>query len=358
MKIVLINSLFEPYSRGGTEIVVKNQAEKLAEKGNEVVIITSKPFFSRAITTRVKAVNIYRFYPLNIFSFYNINKFPVILRLIWHFFDMFNLHSYFRIKKILEKEKPDLVWTHNLMGIGFLIPRLIKKMKIEHQHTVHDVQLVVPSGLIIYGQENNWKQRIFLRKLWEKICRYLFNSPDKVIFPSQWLKIFYKEKGFFKDSEKIVELNYDLKKEITFKKEIKSFLYLGQLEEHKGILFLINAFRKIENKDLRLHIYGKGSLENRIRELIKNDPRIFFHGFVENSKLSEIFAKIDLTVLPTLCYENSPTVIFESLNNGVPVLASRIGGIPELIKEQKNGWLFEPNNEKDFCNRITQIMEE
>ena len=101
------------------------------------------------------------------------------------------------VKKILREEKSDLVLTHNLMGIGFLIPRTIRKLKIKNIHTLHDVQLAVPRGLIICGQEKNWEQKTFFRKFYELLCRRLFNSPDVVVSPSKWLLDFYDTKRIF-----------------------------------------------------------------------------------------------------------------------------------------------------------------
>jgi hypothetical protein len=68
---------------------------------------------------------------------------------LWHIIDIFHFASKNKIRQILQTEKPDLVHTHNLMGLGFLIPRLIKKMGLRYIHTVHDVQLVEPSGIIL-----------------------------------------------------------------------------------------------------------------------------------------------------------------------------------------------------------------
>ena len=59
--------------------------------------------------------------------------------------------------------------------------------------------------------------------------------------------------------------------------------------------------------------------------------------------------------MPSLCYENSPTVIYESLSNGVPVIASDIGGISELIKENINGFTFEPGNKENFLKVLYHI---
>lgn len=246
--------------------------------------------------------------------------------------------------------------THNLMGIGFLIPRAIRKLGIKHIHTLHDVQLAVPSGLIIKGQENNWQQKIFLRKWYEKICRRLFGSPDVVISPSKWLLDFYTEKGFFKNSKKIVlpnpiglrqaqAINYSLSEHSESKG--LQLLYLGQIEEHKGILFLVDVLKKCDF-DFKLHIAGDGTKIEEMKKLIGEDGRFVIHGKLSGNEVAKIFDGIDLTVVPSLCYENSPTVIYESLAAGVPVAAAKIGGAAELVHDGENGFTFLAGSAEDL----------
>ena len=144
-------------------------------------------------------LTIYRVNPRNIFSFLDINKRPIWLRLIWHPLDVFNFFGRHLVKKILKQEKPDLVITHNLKGIGYLVPRVIKKLGFQHIHTIHDVQLSRPSGLLLFNKE---KPFLVIDKLYEKICRWLFNNPDIIVSPSAWLLDYYKVRGFFYESKK------------------------------------------------------------------------------------------------------------------------------------------------------------
>src|SRR3989339_980989 len=333
MKICLISNLYHPYARGGAEKIAATVAGGLREEDN-----------------------VYRFYPLNVFYYLNDYRHNILWRMKWHFLDMFNLHSYFIVKSILKKEKPDIVMTHNLKGMGYLIPYLIKKSGIKHIHTLHDVQLSTPSGLIIYSKENSLEQRIFLRKWYETLCRWLFGSPDIVISPSKWLLDFYTEKGFFEKSKKAVltnpvglrqaqALKYSPNETLPLTKagaESKGLrlLYIGQIEEHKGVLFLVNTLKDLDI-NFELHIVGVGSKLELIKNIVQGDARFIFYGFLEREKLEQVFYTADLTVVPSICYENSPAVVGESLSAGVPVLVARIGGAAELVEEGKNGFTFE-----------------
>ncbi|MBI5022916.1 MAG: glycosyltransferase family 4 protein [Candidatus Magasanikbacteria bacterium] len=368
MKICLISNLYPPYARGGAEQVVKNTVEGLLARGHEVVVITARPLVAEKVAENAAGVGgrsarIYRFYPHNIFFYGNDFKYPFWLRFFWHLFDVFNFHSYWRVRRILKKEKPDVVHTHNLKGLGYLIPRAIRGLDLRHVHTLHDVQLVEPSGIIIKGAENQWPYNFFLRRWYEKICRVLFGSPEVVISPSNFLLEFYESRGFFQQSRKVVVPNPVIENNL-FQHHAEptgffSFLYLGQIEDHKGVLFLIRVFLNWiptfvgMTKRIALHIVGAGSKLSEAKRLADGCPQIIFHGKVDRAQLPRIFSQTDMAIVPSLCYENSPTVIFESFSFGVPVLASSIEGVAELIKNGENGLTFEAGNEAALIEKMS-----
>lgn len=361
MKIAIINNLFSPFNRGGAETIVQRQVHDLTQQGHDVFIITTQPLFNKFKTTNnlLSKYKIYRFYPFNIFSFYNLNKLPLFLRAFWRLIDIFNLHSYYHIKKILNQEKPDVVYTHNLTGLGYLIPRLIKKLKIKNIHLIHDVALIRPSGLLISGHE----AESILIKLYYKLTQWLFNSPDKVIFPSEWIKNYHLQHNFFINSKQEVIKNYDIKIKnlLQNKKLLQSnqinFLYIGQIESAKGILFLIKTFNELKTINYKLQVVGSGSQLEKVKKLAQNNQHIKFYGQQSNRQVKEILKQVDYLIVPSLCYENSPTVIFEALELNVPVIASDLGGIPELIQDNINGYLFEANNKQVFIQIINKILD-
>ena len=98
-----------------------------------------------------------------------------------------------------------------------------------------------------------------------------------------------------------------------------------------------NSKQKIggQTTNYKLHIIGTGSKFAQAKKLAANNPNIIFHGY---QPAAEFLAQADHIIVPSLCYENSPTVIFESLSAGVPVIASNLGGISELIQNKINGY--------------------
>ncbi|MFA5187881.1 MAG: glycosyltransferase [Patescibacteria group bacterium] len=363
MKIGLINSLYKPYRRGGAEVVFSNIVKELKKDGHDVFVITisGKKNKTNFFVTFLDNIKVYRFYPKNIFSFIEINSQPKWKRFFWLIFDTFNWHSYGQIKKILKQEKPDLILSHNVKGLGYLTWLAIRQSKIKNIHTLHDVQLVNPSGLILKGQE---KQNIFC-KIYAKISKILVNSPDVIVSPSKWLLDFYKPYGFFKKSKEIVLPNPLILDNENFVKKFSNekitYLFLGQLEEHKGILFLLSVFAEFSQKNnCQLLIVGRGRLEQELKEKYGDKKWMEFLGYIPANKLGEVFKRVHFTIVPSDCYENSPSVIYDSFKFGTPVIASAIGGIPELIQEGVNGYLFEPDNKIGLLNKLNfslQAME-
>ncbi len=356
MKICLIHSLYKPYKRGGAEVVVEIIVRGLLSLGHDVVLITLGR--QKAVTKEGK-LTIYRIKPKNVFSFLDIDKRPVWLRLLWHPIDVFNLSSYFQAKKILEQEKPVVVMTHNLKGVGYLIPKAIRQVGIRHFHTVHDVQLSRPSGLIIFGAE---KPFLVLDKVYEKTVKRLFGNPDVVISPSRWLLGYYQARGFFYESKKLIMPN-----PLEFKKVEKielgdisnrkiNLLFVGQLERFKGILFLIEALKKVKPQNWQLAIVGSGGVMEEVKRLVQGDDRFRLIGRVEQEKLADYYRQADLTIVPSLCYENSPKVIDESLVANVPVIAADIGGVSEIVKDDYNGFTFAPGNEKNLIEVLEYFL--
>jgi len=361
MKIALINSLYKPYRRGGAEVVFANIVKELKKDGHDVFVITisGEKGKNKFFISLMDDIKIYRFYPLNIFSFVDINKQPFWKRIIWHIIDTFNFQSYGQVRKILRLEKPDLVLSHNLKGLGYLTLRAVRKLKIKNIHTLHDVQLVEPSGLILKGQE---KQNI-INKIYAKISKNLLDSPEVVISPSKWLLDFYQTYGFFKKSNKVVLPNPIILDNPDWHKHLDdskiNYLFLGQLERHKGISFLLEVFAEFaKSHNCHLMVVGSGSLEQELKQKYQNQSWLEFLGFIPANQLShEIFKKVHFTIVPSLCYENSPSVIYDSFKYATPVIAAHIGGIPELVHEGVNGFIFEAGNKAGLLNKLKLSLD-
>ncbi|HLC63744.1 MAG TPA: glycosyltransferase family 4 protein [Patescibacteria group bacterium] len=356
MKFCLVNNLFAPYSRGGTEKIVKQISSGLKNYG-QVLIITTQP--DKVLTRQTEDdVEIYRFRPKNLYYLLDDYKKNLVLKTAWHFLDMFCHKTCDIVEGILSKQRPDFVFTHNLKGLGLASFKVIRKLGLSHIHTLHDYQLLDP-----HGSMHRLGQNLPLNSPFYRFYRYLTRKavgrPDLVISPSKFVLDKHLEYGFFNEAERVVLPNpveaFEPLKTNFFSKKF-TLLYLGQIEEHKGVDFLIKAFKDFKKGDSQLLIAGVGSQLDRIRELAYDDERIKVLGKVSQEELPELFSQSDLLVLPSIWWENSPTVIYEAYASKVPVLVSSNGGSKELVKDGQTGWIFQSANKKSLLVKLNLAL--
>ena len=359
MKIGLISSLYPPYILGGAEIIVKKTAEWLVRKGHEVFVITTSPD-RKAFTETVRGVKVYRINPINVYTMYNHQRQLEILKPIWHGIDIWNPHSYIIVKSVLEKEKPDIVHVHNFKGLSLSVFSAVKRLNLPLMFTAHDYSLICPRANLLRRSGEICSDPSPLCKAYAKVQKFLVDSKsDLVTAPSQFVIDKLREAGLFRN---VRTIKLPLGIEINDKKPEKGYetievLYVGNLSRHKGLHVLIKAFKELKFENVRLHVVGKGKDESEFRMMAKSDPRIIFHGFLPEKELLQLYRKVNIVVLPSIWYDNSPMVIYESLANGTPVIGSRIGGIPELIEEGINGYLFEAGNAYQLKKILEYLIE-
>jgi len=367
MKIAVIHSIFKPFTRGGAEVVVENIARGLKDAGHNAFVVSVG---RRNKSEMVDGIKVHRIRHFNFFNFLDINKKPAWLRLFWHILDMFNDLQTWWIYKVIAKEKLEIILTHNLKGLGYYLPWMLRVLKMRHIHTVHDMQLIHPSGLL----DDEHKENVFT-KIYSWFAKKLFGSPETVIFPSIYIKETYEQHGFFKDSKRVVVPNpivIPTEKEGSLRastegglsrddKKRLNMLFLGQVEEYKGILELVEA---VKDLDVKLHVVGDGSALEKAKaaygkwHMADNDDKIIFHGRMSQKELGEkIWNKVDILVNPSKTPESFGMVVVEAYSHGVPVLATRVGALPELVDDEKTGWLVELSELKEKIKGI-KVSEE
>jgi len=347
MKIGIINNLFFPYDRGGAERIVANQTNTLQRDGHDVFLITTKPIGASPLESGLD-FPIYRLES----QYFSLGGWPIFLRPAWQLANLLSWRKYRALKNLLIAQKPDLIITHNLMGLGFMTPLVIKKLGIEHEHWLHDIQLLHPSGLMMLGKEKDINS--LLAKSYQYLTRFFFASPSRVISPSKWLMQEHNKRKFFPASKKIINTittSPEQPGQLAPVGPEKIFLFVGQVEAHKGILALINAFKKSLGSDRRLIIIGDGQKLEVARRLAVGDPRIFFRGRLSHADTKKAMTEASWLVVPSLCYENFPTVISEAQATGLPVIASALGGIPEMLSTKDIS--YNPKNEDELIKHLS-----
>lgn len=137
--------------------------------------------------------------------------------------------------------------------------------------------------------------------------------------------------------------------------------FVGTVSPHKGVHVLVQAFGGLDDPGLTLDVHGSltvhPSYAEDLRRRSSSDPRIRFHGAFAEGEQPRILAALDLLVLPSLWWENSPLSVLEALAAGLPVVASDTGGVPELIAGTGWGLLVPPGDVAALREALAAVAE-
>lgn len=204
--------------------------------------------------------------------------------------------------------------------------------------------------------------------------RAALSEVDVAICPSNFLKQIYVNKGF--EARRMYFLRQGLAQMSSAlpQKPPSTRLrigYIGQIAPHKGVHVLVDAFLKLgrASSQAQLKLYGDMTrfpeyyrdLQSKAAKSWKDgqtNEQIRFLGTFEHHQLSQIYEGIDVLVVPSLWYENSPNVILEAFAHQTPVIASNLGGMAELVADMKTGILFAPNNPDDLAQKLKMVLDD
>jgi len=192
--------------------------------------------------------------------------------------------------------------------------------------------------------------------------REAFGLVDIVLTPSRFVWHMFQQAGF--EHPRVIYSDNGIPEfrgsgEVGGSSHVR-FGYFSAVIPHKGIELLIRAFREVRSPDVRLRIQGQGNDDYlaKVRQLAGNDLRITFHDPYGEGALAEAFSEIDILVVPSLWYENSPIVIHEAAMADVPVIAADIGGMAEYVRPGENGVLFRFGDAQDLRRKLELFVED
>jgi glycosyltransferase involved in cell wall biosynthesis len=228
---------------------------------------------------------------------------------------------------------------------------------------------VVFQQLGLLTQSNKALQVISAVDYRNKIFAQTLSKVEQVLAPSNVLRDLFIETGIIA-ADRIMYWQYsiDTKKVISGRDKSPSSAlrlgYTGHMYRQKGIDILIRA---VSSLPLELPVILKlyGDLQDKdpqygdeLLTLAGDDPRIKFMGRYDNQCAGEILQKLDVVVVPSLWLENSPVSIHESLAAHTPVVATKLGGMMDLIQDNVNGLLFERGSVEDLSRQISRLCTE
>ena len=358
MKVLIVSKFY--YYRGGDCTAVFSTEKILRSKGHETAIFSVKHPQNEPSAWE-------RYFPKMVsFSSGLRGKISAMT----HLFHSREVSRKF--KKILSDFKPDVVHLHNIHSyISPLVAKIAHKRGIRVVWTMHDYKLICPAYICL--RENKLceecfknKHKVFKHKCmknsyvasflgWMEACfwnrKKLSGYTDLFIASSQCLKDKMVLGGY--SPEQITVLHNFLPNKIPVSTEKEDYYcFVGRLTVEKGVDSLLESAAQLP---YNLKIIGGGPLLDYYKEKYQQ-KHIEFLGQMSPEELFPILQKSRFLVIPSIWYENSPHSLIESLRMGTPVLGARIGGIPEMIVEGEDGFLFTPGNVAELRDKTIECF--
>jgi glycosyltransferase involved in cell wall biosynthesis len=190
---------------------------------------------------------------------------------------------------------------------------------------------------------------------------------DAVIAPSRFLARMFEQNGFAGAALRIVPYGLEpdriVRAEVARPRAPLRLAFAGVLSPWKGVHVAVEAVRRIRGP-LELTVHGRtreGMFQVYIDGVLARaagDERIRFPGPFDRSRASSALAAADLLIVPSLWYENTPFVILEAFAAGVPVAASDLGGMREIVEPGVNGFLFPPGDVDALAALLSSLRDE
>ena len=358
-KALVLTSTFPRWKNDTTPSFVYDLCTHLSGKYNMVVLA---PHAYRA-ESREKLGNlkVYRFkyfYPKHQKIAYGAGTLPNVRKSFIAKMQMpfFVISQFNNASKLIKSEKISIIHAHWMIPQGFIGVYLKRKYKIPLIVTIHGSDLFP------------LKSTAF-----RKIQKFVLENADEVTvnssvakeeissrFPLLKTKISIISMGI---DTKLFSRNNRLKKEYSNQRVI---LFVGRLNEQKGIEYLIKSMAKIKESipNAKILIIGEGNYRQHL-EKITNEIGVAentsFLGPIQNKSLPDYYSLADVFVLPASTTktgtESFGLVLAEAMSCGTCVIGSSSGGIKDIIKNGKNGLIFEEKNHEDLAEKIINVLK-
>ncbi|MGE5406732.1 MAG: glycosyltransferase [Methanosarcina sp.] len=369
-KILFVTHNFPPYWFAGVENYAFNLVNELKKTGYDVHVIYPRIDLNAAVPSIVKK----KYQDIEVYELIHNNYDPLATEL--------NSKA---IEKVFEEflidENYGLAHFHHTMGLSYPFIWSAKKLGVKTCLTLHDFWLMCPRVHLLKDDDQvcNGPKTIKqcaeclssnygnVEKKSEKLesiissrlhnVKSLFKEVDYISSPSEFLASKFVEYGFTNGEIHISELGLSLN-EGKIKEgvpETVTFGYIGTIAPVKNVLMLVEAFKKAKTNS-RLVIWGNG-LANEIEKLkilISGCDNILYKGVFNPAQIESVLSDVDMVIVPSKI-ESYCFTLREALHFKIPVIASNRGGIPEIIKQKKNGFLFNPDNVQDLSDLIKKV---
>jgi glycosyltransferase involved in cell wall biosynthesis len=302
-----------------------------------------------------------------------------VVQKISHFSSLDNSRaSYREFRNLLQKTRPSVAHFHNIFYM--MTPAVYRACRDEGVAVVqslHNFRMTCSNGLFFRDghvcedcmHKNFWegvKHRCLrkslpmslvmasaLDRLWRRGT--WLNDVDVYVAATEFTKSKFVERGI--PSERIaVKPHFVYPEPEPRRKQGDYALFLGRLSEEKGIGVLLEAWRSL--KDHHLKVVGTGPLETSLRRTADAEGmNVAFAGLIPPEECVEYIRNARVVVVPSVCYETFGRAVIEAFAVGVPVVASRLGSLAEIVEDGRTGRLTEPGNAAGLSRAIRWFFD-
>ncbi|MDH7508756.1 MAG: glycosyltransferase [Methanomassiliicoccales archaeon] len=338
----MISSLPPSRKYGGAEEFCRKLSMKLSQSGIEVAILTSN-MRSEEFPVKELSENI------EIIDELKVVKNRVVRKSIADYFHLKNIEI---LRNVVREIKPDIVHFHNVYGAGTNLFAAAAE-SLPTIATIHDYwpfcfnSIMIRSGCIC--SLDCWKCKFPIAGI-TRLIKMKHLQKVFLVAPSDYMFSKLTKAGY--NNVRRIYNGIDLPDEIILPKYDKRMLFVGRITEEKGVKLVCEVSRLTE---IPLDVIGDGKMLQSLMAEYKDAKVISFRGFVEN--VEQEYLRGGVMVFPSIWPENLPTAPLEAMSFGLPVVASRIGGLPEIVQDGQNGKLFEPGSLKDLILSVEYVLD-
>jgi glycosyltransferase involved in cell wall biosynthesis len=280
-----------------------------------------------------------------------------------------------KITRLIREARPDVAHLHNFHHqLSPSIVDALRREGIPAVHTLHDYKVICPNYLLFTKGEPCERCRgarfhhavihrclhgrlapsltAFAEMTFHSLRGTLAKGVGLFVSPSRFLAAKLEEFGFPRDRIRVVPNGIDPRRYPVAEAPGEDFLYFGRLSQEKGLGSLLRALSIAKVGKLR--VAGAGPEEELVRCEAEGalSGRVELLGFLDRDELLRRIRGARAVVLPSLWYENAPVAALEAMASGVPVIGSKIGGIPEIVRDRETGLLFAPGDSAELASRL------
>ena len=368
MRVLLIANYFPPYGFvGGAEVANYHTCQGLLREGVDCHFLAVNHRLADVFDQRYALNGI----PVRWVSLPSRERKPST--------DVYDRRVYRIVRQELARLRPDLVHIHNVSGATLAPYAACQAVGVPVVNTLHDLWLLCPNNMLYrpggafcnparqaprcrtcFTRYDFWGDVRGRRSLFAKLTSNVqtFISPSQA-YIDQHVQAGYAVERFrlipygLMRAETLKPANPDVREIVETAHRHRTLVFAAGGYEHKGAAILLRAMPMLLGRvdQLRLVVAGSGD-ETLLTQFRMLGPAVRTIGKVPFADMRALFASADLTVLPSIWYDNSPVVIYENLQVGTPVLGSAFGGIPELIREGDTGYTFPVGDAAALAERV------